>query len=104
MNRRMALVFLAAVTSLFAGDKDSDELNQFRTFIQEHPRALEEPKKDPSLLGKQQFAQEHKVVGDYLAKHAGVIEQVKGIPHFFDDLKATTKGGEHRPHPDGKGK
>jgi hypothetical protein len=82
----------------------SDELNQYRTFIQEHPRVLEELKKDPSLLGMEEFAQAHKVVGEYLAKHVGIAEQVKGVPHFFDDLKATTKGGEHRQHPDGKSK
>jgi hypothetical protein len=86
-----------------AADKGADELNQFRTFIQEHPRALDELKKDPSLLGQAEFAQQHKMVGDYLAKHSGIPDQVKAVPHF-NNLKATTKGGEHRAHPDGKQK
>jgi hypothetical protein len=99
----IALVVLASSFTL-AADKDTDELNQFRTFIQEHPRALDELKKDPTLIAKPEFAQEHKVVGEYLAQHPRVPELVKATPHFFDNLKATTKGGEHRAHPDGKDK
>ena len=65
-----------------AADKGADELNQFRTFIQELPRALDELKKDPSLLRKAEFAQQHKMVGDYLAKHPEIPDQVKAVPHF----------------------
>jgi tungstate transport system substrate-binding protein len=87
-----------------AAEDHSQELGQFRAFIQEHPRALDELKKDPSLLGKHEFSDEHKVVAEYLAQHPGIPDLVKAVPHFFDGLQATTKGGEHRPHPDGKDK
>ena len=85
-----------------AADQENPGLKDFRTFIQEHPRALEELKNNPSLIGKPEFAQEHTVVGEYLTAHPDIAAQVQAIPHFFDGLKATTKGGEHRSHPDGK--
>jgi len=96
----LALVFVAGTLAV-AQKSQTNELPPFKTFIQEHPRALDELKKDPSLIGRPEFAAEHKVVGEYLAQHLQVIPQVKAVPHFFDDLKATTKGGEHRPHPGG---
>src|SRR5215469_9207075 len=95
----LALVFVAGTLAV-AQKSQTNELAPFKTFIQEHPRALDELKKVPSLIGRLEFVAEHKVVGEYLAQHPQVIPQVKAVPHFFDDLKATTKGGEHRPHPD----
>ena len=56
---------------------------------------------NPSLIGNPDFAKAHDVVGAYLAKHPTVKDQVKAVPHFFDNLTAKTKGGEHRAHPDG---
>jgi tungstate transport system substrate-binding protein len=75
---------------------ESESLGQFRVFIQEHPKALDELKKDPSLIGKPEFAGTHDVVGDYLRQHPGIADEVKSVPHFFDDLTATTPGGQHR--------
>ena len=101
MKRIAALLGLTALLALGAHG-ESETLSQFRKFIQEHPRALAELKKDPSLLGKPEFAQEHKVVGDYLAQHPGIKDEVKSVPHFFDGLTASTPGGQHRKQPDPK--
>ena len=101
MKRRTLILAIAACCAL-AADKESDELKQFRVFIQEHPRALEELKADPSLIGKPEFAKEHDVVGEYLSKHPTIKDQVKAFPHFFDNLTPTRKGGEHRNHPEEK--
>jgi hypothetical protein len=79
------------------------DLAEFKAFICEHPRALDELKKDPSLIGDPKFAESHEVVGEYLAAHPQVKDTVKAMPHFFDNLTATTKGGKHRAHPDGDG-
>jgi hypothetical protein len=109
MSKRLIVLFGFALFFAFSGflpaqDKaKTDELPAFKVFIQEHPRALDELKKDPSLIASQDFAKQHKVVGEYLEKHPRVIQQVQAVPHFFDNLTATTRGGEHRPHPDGKG-
>jgi hypothetical protein len=84
--------------------KDDEELAGFRTFIREHPRALEELKKDPSLVGKPEFASAHEVVGEYLAKHPAIPDMVRKVPHFFDNLTPTRTGGQHRNHPEEKGK
>jgi hypothetical protein len=102
MTRRFALaaVFSLAAVVLLA---ETRELAEFRTFIREHPRALDELKKDPALISDPAFAKSHDVVGLYLAKHPAVIEQVKAVPHFFENLTATTKGGEHKNHPEGNG-
>jgi tungstate transport system substrate-binding protein len=89
-------------TELFypvGGDAESGELKNFRAFIQEHPKALEELQNDPSLIAKAAFAEEHKVVGDYLAAHPGLKSEVLASPHFFDGLTATAKGGEHKHSP-----
>jgi hypothetical protein len=75
------------------------ELESFKVFIQEHPRALAELKKDPSLIRSAAFAEEHQVVGEYLGQHAKVKEELRKYPNFFDDLKATTQGGQHKSHP-----
>jgi hypothetical protein len=103
-RHQRARIVLALLAGIFAqmAYSESAALSQFRTFIREHPRALEELKKDPALIGKAEFAEEHKVVGDFLAQHPGVKDEVKAVPHFFDNLTATTPGGEHRNHPDGK--
>ncbi len=102
--KRRAFVIFAAAGSLVAAGADDQDLKDFRAFIQEHPRALEELKRDPPLLGKAEFAQQHNVVGEYLAKHPAIKDRVKEIPRFFDDLKATTKGGEHRRRGESKAK
>jgi hypothetical protein len=106
MVKRLLVSILISAAALFAAPADTAdaELAQFKTFIQEHPRALDDLKKDPSLIGNPDFAKEHKVVGEYLAAHRTVIAKVKAVPHFFDNLSATTKGGDHREHPDGDGR
>jgi hypothetical protein len=96
-----ALLLVSASSAWAADDAAAEELTAFKAFIQEHPRALDELKKDPSLIGNPKFAETHQVVGEYLAKHPRVKDEVKGVPHFFDNLTATTRGGEHRKHPDG---
>jgi hypothetical protein len=78
------------------------ELENFKVFIQEHPRALAELKKDPSLIRSAAFAEEHQVVREYLEQHAKVKDELQKYPHFFDDLKATTQGGQHKSHPPDK--
>jgi hypothetical protein len=108
LKRYLVLFMALAVTGVAVWSAPAaDELTQFKVFIQEHPRALDELKKDPSLIGNPSFAAEHKVVGEYLAQHPNVKDQVKNelkkAPHFFDNMTATTKGGEHRAHPDGDG-
>jgi len=104
MRTPILLMILLFGRLLVAADNGGSELDQFRVFIQEHPRALDELKRDPSLIGRAEFVKEHKVVGDYLSKHPGIPKEVKAVPHFFDNLTATTKGGAHRPHPEGKQK
>jgi hypothetical protein len=74
------------------------ELENFKVFIQEHPRALAELKKDPALIRSAAFTDEHQVVREYLEQHVKVKEELKKYPHFFDDLKATTQGGQHKSH------
>jgi hypothetical protein len=101
--RYLALVLLlaSALSTRAADNAAAKELAEFKVFIQEHPRALDELKKDPSLIRNPKFAEAHQVVGEYLAKHPKVKDEMKSVPHFFDNLTATTKGGEHREHPDG---
>jgi hypothetical protein len=52
-------------------------------FIQEHPRALAELKKDASLIRTAEFATEHKAVGEYLAQHPTVKDELKKYPNFL---------------------
>ncbi len=95
---------LAAQSSPYSSSDPAmkKELENFRVFIQEHPRALAELKKDPSLIRSAAFADQHRVVREYLEQHAKVKEELKKYPHFFDDLKATTQGGRHKAHPPDK--
>jgi hypothetical protein len=107
----VCLLFFAFLLFAAAGDRLMDssasgssdatmkkELENFKVFIQEHPRALDELKKDPSLIRSAAFVEEHQVVREYLEQHAKVKEELKKYPNFFADLKATTQGGRHKPH------
>lgn len=98
--RDLTILLLIAVGSLLA--QISADLTDFKKFIQEHPRALAELKKDPSLIRTTAFADEHKPIGDYLTQHSSIKEDLKKYPNFFDDLKPTRQGGQHKNHPDGK--
>jgi hypothetical protein len=74
---------------------ESKEAADFRKFVAQHPKALAELKKDPSLISKPAFSKDHPVVGRYIAAHPNVKEIVKANPDFFANLTATTPGGEH---------
>ena len=74
---------------------ESPEAADFRDFIVQHPQALAELKKDPSLIAKPAFSQDHLVVGEYIAAHPKVKEIVKANPDFFANLTAATPGGQH---------
>jgi hypothetical protein len=98
---RDLIIFLLIVAGTLLAQMSAN-LEDFKKFIQEHPRALAELKKDPSLIRTDAFAAEHKAVGNYLAQHAAVKDELKKYPNFFDNLKPTTQGGQHKSHPDGK--
>ena len=74
---------------------ESQEATAFREFIAQHPKALAELKKDPSLVSKPAFSKDHPVVGRYIAAHPKVKEIVKANPNFFANVTPTTSGGEH---------
>jgi hypothetical protein len=86
---------LAQTTSKQSAPAESLEATAFRDFIAQHPKALAELKKDPSLISKPAFSKDHPVVGKYIAAHPKVKEIVKANPGFFANVTATTSGGEH---------
>jgi hypothetical protein len=86
---------LAQPGSKQSAPAESKEAQAFREFIAQHPRALAELKKDPSLVSKPAFSKDHPVVGQYIAAHPKVKEIVKANPNFFADVTAATSGGEH---------
>jgi hypothetical protein len=105
MTRRFAVVALAQVVcaSLLAqssGAKSdpamTKELDQFRVFIQQHPRALAELQKDPSLIRTAAFSEEHQAVREYLENHSAVKQELRKYPNFFDGLRPTTQGGQNK--------
>lgn len=106
MTRRFVVAALlaqavcAGVQAQSSGTKSdaamTKELDEFRVFIQQHPRALAELQKDPSLIRTAAFAEEHQAVREYLENHSAVKEELRKYPNFFDGLKATTQGGQNR--------
>ena len=109
MNRcAVALIVLfmctvaGAQTNKSASTNDPNELKNFQTYIQGHPQALAELKKNPSALGTPRFAGRHPGVGKYLEEHPGVVNQVKANPKFFDGLTATSEGGHGGGHGGGQ--
>lgn len=90
-------VALAAQTASKPAEKTySQELTQFRAFIEQHPRALAELKQDPALISSPDFAKSHRVVGQYLADHPKVKDEVKANPGFFEGITAKRQGGGKR--------
>jgi len=85
----------AQATAKQAAPAESKEAADFREFIAQHPKALAELKKDPSLIAKPAYSKDHPVVGEYIAAHPKIKEIVKADPHFFENLTATTPGGQH---------
>ena len=106
MTRRFVVAALlaqavcASVVAQSSGTKSdaamTKELDDFRVFIQQHPRALAELQKDPSLIRAAAFAEEHQAVREYLENHSAVKEELRKYPNFFDGLKATTQGGQNK--------
>jgi hypothetical protein len=72
------------------------ELDQFRDFVREHPRVLEELQKDPSLIQSNAFADEHRAVREYLGKHPAIKDELKKYPNFYGGLTATRQGGKNK--------
>jgi hypothetical protein len=67
---------------------DRDELAQFKTYIQQHPRALAELQKNPQAIQTAAFAEDFRGVGQYLAQHPRVKELLKSNPKFFNSLSS----------------
>ena len=86
---------LSQATPKQSTSAESKEAADFREFIAQHPKALAELKKDPSLVSKPAFSKDHPVVGEYISSHPKVKEIVKANPGFFTNLTPSTPGGEH---------
>jgi hypothetical protein len=104
MRRTLALLALAGLMACTPAKSNPEapptdtkaELDQFREFVREHPRVLEELQKDPSLIQSSEFADEHRAVREYLSKHPTIKDELKKYPKFFDGLTATTQGGKNK--------
>ena len=103
MKKRIALVLTLVFAVLMtascapppAAKTDQAEVAQFRSFIQEHPHALQELQANPAAIGTPEFAKQFRGVGQYLADHPQIINYVKAHPDFFKGLQATSSGGSH---------
>ena len=69
------------------------DLAEFKAFIEQHPVALAEFKKDPSKLGTPEFARNHRRVGAYVAAHPKLVEHIKANPKFVEGLSPKRRGG-----------
>lgn len=112
MKNRIATTLILAILCTAVGAQttgkskanDQSDLENFRAMIQQHPRALAELKNNPSVVSTPEFASEYRAVGQYLAEHPQVKDQVrnqlKSNPKYFDGLAAQPhergQGGQHR--------
>jgi hypothetical protein len=106
MRKHFVLIFVLSLGLLLNGQTASkldnntvqSDLANFKALIEQHPVAIEALKANPSLLGTPQFARSHRRVGEYIAAHPNLSEEVKANPKFIEGLSAKSAGG------DGKGK
>jgi hypothetical protein len=64
-------------------DADRRDLAEFDRFLDGHREIAEQVRKDPSLLGKREFVQNHPALQDFLQDNPGVREQVRQDPNVF---------------------
>ena len=85
MKNRIATTLILAILCTAVGAQttgkskanDQSDLENFRAMIQQHPRALAELKNNPSVVSTPEFASEYRAVGQYLAEHPQVKDQVR---------------------------
>lgn len=103
MKKRIAvvltLVFAALMTASCApppaARTDQAEAAQFRSFIQQHPRALQESQANPEAVGTPEYASRFPKVGQYLSEHPQIVNYLKAHPDFLKGLQATGSPGSH---------
>ena len=71
------------------GDRDRDhdttrgELARFDQFLDSHPEASQELRKDPSLVDNPEYVKNHPALQAYLADHPQIREEIKENPNAF---------------------
>ncbi len=64
-------------------DTTRKELAQFDQFMDGHREIAEQLRKDPSLVNKKEFVENHPALQTYLQEHPGIREEVKENPNAF---------------------
>jgi len=64
-------------------DINREELVRFNQFLDSHRETAEQLRKNPPLVGNQQFLQSHPELQAYLHDHPGIREQLKDDPSAF---------------------
>src|ERR1700735_811645 len=80
-------------------DRDRRDLADFNQFLERHREIAEQVRKDPSLLDKQEFVQNHPALNDFLRDNPGVRDQLRQDPNAFmrqeDQIARSENGGNH---------
>ena len=78
---------------------DRRDLAEFDRFLDRHREIAEQVRKDPSLLDKQEFVQNHPALNDFLRDNPGVRDQLRQDPNAFmrqeDQIARSENGGNH---------
>jgi hypothetical protein len=64
-------------------DRDRRELADFDRFLERHREIAEQVRKDPALLDRQEFVQNHPALQGFLQDNPGVRDQLKQDPNAF---------------------
>ena len=66
-------------------DRDDDltrrQLADFDRFLDNHPEVAEQVRKDPSVVNKQEFVEQHPELQEYLQQHPEIREQLSQNPN-----------------------
>jgi GrpB-like predicted nucleotidyltransferase (UPF0157 family) len=97
------------------GDRDitRTELAGMDQFLDSHPEIAEQLRKDPSLVNKDGFVEQHPALQEYLKDHPGAREQISEHPNAFmrqeerydrrEDDRDRDHGQPRMGNPDGRG-
>jgi len=79
-------------------DADHKDFAEFDRFLDRHREIAEQVRKDPSLLDKREFVQNHPALQDFLQDNPGVRDQLRQDPNAFirqeDRFGSSRNGGD----------
>ena len=76
----LAFLFCAAGATGSEADRLRNEVRQFHTFLQNHPKVSSELRRNPKLVNSKRYLDQHDELGNFLKRHPRVKQEIVNHP------------------------